>query len=88
MTGLGLFRPATIPRQRIEIHLAMPNVPILRQIAALRGLVFKARDAGSPASADVLTMAAHAVQGIASVEERMPVHKPEHAAHKLRRNHP
>ena len=49
----------------------MPNVSILRQIvAALRGLVFKARDAGSPASADVLTMAAHAVQDIASVEDK------------------
>ena len=58
----------------------MPNVPILRQIvAALRGLVFKARDAGSPASADVLTMAAHAVQDIASVEDKAPPRQPEQA---------
>lgn len=64
----------------------MPNIPILRQIVtALRGLVFKAKDAGSPASADVLTMAAHAVQDIASVKDRVPAHKPEHAAHQLRR---
>ena len=56
----------------------MPNVPILRQIVvALRGLVFKARDAGSPASADVLTMAAHAVQDIASAEDKGHTRPPE-----------
>ncbi len=64
----------------------MSNVPILRQIvAALRGLVFKAKDAGSPASADVLSMAAHAVQDIASAEDKMPACRPEQAVRRLGR---
>lgn len=63
----------------------MPNVSILRQIvAALRGLVFKARDAGFPASADVLTMAASAVQDIASAEgKKEPARRPEQAVRRF-----
>ena len=56
----------------------MPNVTALRQIvASLRSLVFKARDAGSPASAAVLTMAAGAVRDIAAAEDPEPAQRPE-----------
>lgn len=67
----------------------MPDARILRQIvASLRGLVFKARDAGSPVSADVLTMAAGAVQDAASAEDKERAHEPEHTVYQLRRDRP
>lgn len=58
------------------------NLSALRQIVvALRGLVFKARDAGSPTSAAVITMAARVVQDIASTDG--PVQRPTGAVRKL-----
>lgn len=62
----------------------MPNVSLLRRIvAALRGLVFKARDAGSSASADALTMAAGVVQDIASAERKGPARRPGDVVRRL-----
>ena len=49
----------------------MPNARSLREIVvALRGLVWKARDAGSPVDGTLVQMAADAVQGIAAAEGR------------------
>lgn len=67
----------------------MPNAPALRQIvAALRGLVFKARDAGSPPAATVLTMAAGAVQDIASAQDGELVRRSEQIVQQMRQNRP
>ena len=49
----------------------MPNARFLREIVVyLKGLVWKGRDAGSPAAGDVMQIAAKAVQDIAAVEGR------------------
>ena len=64
----------------------MVNVRALREIVVtLRGLVWKARDAGAPVASDVLTMAAGAVQDMARAEKGAePVAGPEQTVRRMR----
>ena len=65
----------------------MPNTRSLREIVtSLRALVWKARDAGSPAASDVLTMAAGAVRDMASDTGQEPARRPEQVTRRLGRD--
>ena len=60
----------------------MPNASSLREIvASFKGLVWKARAAGSPAAGNVMQMAANAVQDIAPAESRAT--RPEQVTRRL-----
>ncbi|RYB06241.1 hypothetical protein D3272_05600 [Lichenibacterium ramalinae] len=56
-------------------------VPGQQFVVALRGLVWKARDAGSPVVGEVVQMAARAVQDIATAEDKAT--RPEQVTRRL-----